>query len=380
MTGLTRNELQSLTEAQLRAAFDRPEPMTIGIEEEVKLLEPQTLDLAPVAPRLLERLDGDPRFKAELPASQIEIVTPPLPAAADAVEALRAGRRDLATAAEGLARPAGMAVHPFAPAQGELSRGERYDRTREEYGPVARRQLVSALQVHVAVGDAEHVLGVYNVLRGHLPELAALAANGAFYEGVDSGLASVRPKVSEGLPRQGMPPPLASWDEFAGELRWGARAGTVVEPRSWWWELRPHIEYGTLELRVPDTQTTVDEAAGVIALCQSLVAWLLARARAGEEMRPAPTWRIEENRWSACRWGVEGRMADLRTGEPEPTRDRLSRLIAAVSPHAAELGSLPLLERASALVEENGAMRQRRVGASGGAAAVAASHADRFLA
>jgi carboxylate-amine ligase len=380
MTPLTREDLLSLTGDRLRSAFAAPEPLTVGIEEELKLLDPRSFDLAPVAPRILERATDDAGLKAELPLSQVEIVTAPAATAADAVAALREGRSMLAGAAEGLALPAGMAVHPFAATEGSLSTGERYDRTREEYGPIARRQLVSALQVHVAVGDAERSLHVYNALRGYLPEVAALAANGAWYGGEDTGMASMRPKVAEALPRQGMPPDIPSWDALAADLRWGAAAGVVVDPRNWWWELRPHVEYGTLELRVPDTQTTIAESGGVVALCHALVAWLSRRVESGERLPSHPTWRIAENRWSACRWGVEGRMANLESGDTEPTRDRLRRLLDAVTPIAEELGSSELLSEAHVLVAENGAMRQRRVGSEGGAEAVAAWHAERFLA
>ena len=380
MTGLSEARLRTVSANELEAAFDAPEALTIGVEEEVMLLDPESFDLKPCAPKLLERLRDDLRFKAELPASQLEIITAPDQSASATLAALAAGRKDLARVAEGLARPAAAGVHPFAGTEGTLSTSERYDRTRDEYGPVARRQLVGALQVHVAVGDAGRALAVYNALRGYLPELAALAANGAYYAGHDSELASMRPKLSEMLPRQGLPPEISSWEALAAELRWGAASGTVPEPRLWWWELRPHIEFGTLELRVPDAQTTLAEAGGVIALSQALVAWLSSRCEAGEETPSYPTWRIEENRWSACRWGVEGRMADLETGELQPTRERLGRLLDAVSPTASELGSAELLDEARELVAANGAMRQREVAARAGPEGLAPWMAERFTA
>jgi len=368
-----------LSAAGLRAAFESVQPFTVGIEEEVMLLDSETLDLAPRAAELLDRVAGDARFKAELPAAQVEIVTEPKRSAAEALDALQAGRRDLARAAEGLARLAVAGTHPFADPEGELSAVKRYDRIRAEYGPIARRQLVAALQVHVAVGGAERALAAYNGLRPYLPELAALGANARFHDGRDTGLASVRPKISELLPRQGVPPALDSWDRFAEELRWGARAGAVAEPRLWWWELRPHPRFGTLEVRVPDAQTTVAEAAGVVGLVHALVASIAERHDAGEELPAAPRWRIEENRWSAARHGVEGAMADLRTGEPEPTRQRLLRLIGDVEPAAARLGSAQALSQARCLVEANGAIRQRTVGRSVGARGLTAWMAERFL-
>ncbi len=226
--------------AELRAVFDAPAPFTVGIEEELMLLDPETLDLVPLAPAVLDRVTGDPRYKLEMPAAQLEIASPPLAGAREAEEFLLAARRDLARATEGLVRLAAAGVHPFAAPEGNLNEGERYRHTAEQYGRIAHRQLVFGLQVHVAVRGADRALAVYNGLRNHLPELMALAANAPFYEGRDTGLATVRPKLAELLPRQGVPPALGSWEDFAAALDWGERAGAVPEPRLGWWELRPH--------------------------------------------------------------------------------------------------------------------------------------------
>lgn len=367
-----------LDAAALRATFDAVEPFTVGLEEELMLLDPGTLDLLPVAGALLERLGGDPRFKPELPAAHLEIVTQPAAGVPAALAQLAAARRDLLDATGGLVRLAAAGAHPFAAAGGELTRGERYDFVEETYGWVARRQLIASLQVHVAVGGAERTLAVCNALRGFLPLLAALAANAPFHEGVDTGLASIRPAIAGMLPRQGMPPAIESWEAFAADLRWGAAAGTVTSPRTWWWELRPHAHFGTLELRVPDAQATLADAAGVAALAQALVAWLAERWDAGERLPVAPSWRIAENRFAALRHGVEGTMADLETGEPVPARERLGALLDALEPVAARLGSAALLTHARALVARNGAIRQREVAQERGLRGLVAWLADRF--
>jgi carboxylate-amine ligase len=344
-----------LTDARtLRATFDAVEPLTVGIEEELMLLDPQTLDLAPVAPQVLDRLGGDERFKLELPAAQLEIALPPARTVADLAGQLAAARRDAAAAADGLALLAGAGLHPFAAAEGELNPGDRYERIEQEYGTVARRQLVFALQVHVAVGGADRTLAVYNALRAHLPELAALAANAPFHEGRDTGLASFRPIVADMLPRQGMPPAIASWDAWAEDLRWGARAGRLPAPSQWWFELRPHAAFGTLELRVPDTQATVAESAAIAAVAHALVARLVEHPRDG-----VPSWRIEENRWVAARYGLDGTFADLVTGEPIPVRDRLHALLDQLEPYAAALGAAREFAFAREMVGTNGADRVR---------------------
>ena len=354
-----------LSAAEIRAAFGASDALTVGIEEELMLLDPETLDLAPLSEELLARTGGDPRFKLELPAAQLEIMSPPLASVPEAASFLARARCDLATAAGGLARLACSGVHPFAATEGEFNRGERYDRTLGEYGAIARRQLVFALQVHVAVPGAERALAVYNAMRSYLPELLALSANAPFHAGADTGLASVRPKIGEQLPRQGVPPAIQSWEAYAAGLAWGARAGVVPEPRVWWWELRPHPLHGTLEVRVPDAQTTVDEAVAVMAVVHSLAAWLAARHDSGELRPVAPTWRIEENRWSALRHGLHGDLADLETGERVATRDRLGALLDALEPVAAELGCSAELGHARRLADENGADRQREAAGDG---------------
>lgn len=364
--------------ADLHATFDATTPFTVGIEEEVMLLDPCTLDLAPLAGDVLQRLDGDARFKRELPAAQLEICTTPAEGALGAVEQLAAARAALLAATTGLARPAAAGVHPFAALEGTLNEGPRYDVIQDTYGPIARRQLVASLQVHVAVGGAERTLAVHDALRSYLPELAALAANGAFHDGGDSGLASARPLISGMLPRQGVPPALQSWERVAADLRWGAQSGMVAEPCLWWWELRPHPVFGTLELRVPDAQTTLADAAGVIVVAQALVAWLAERHDAGERLPVAPDWRIAENRFAALCHGLDGELADLVSGERTATRERLTTLLDTLTPVAERLGSAQLLPHARALVAHNGATRQREVAGARGVRGLVAWQAERF--
>jgi glutamate---cysteine ligase / carboxylate-amine ligase len=296
----------------LRAAFEGDGPPTVGLEEELMLLDAETLDLAPHASEVIAALDGDPRFKLEMPAAQLEIVTRPHATVAEAAAELAAARADLAAAAAPRFRLAGAGAHPFASGSGPLNPGARYETIEAEYASVAHRQLVFGLHVHVAVRGPDRALAVYNSLRSYLPQLAALAANAPFYEGRDSGLASVRSRISGLLPRQGVPPALESFDAYADALRWCG----FDDPRQWWWELRLHPVYGTVEVRVPDTQRTVEETAAIAEAIHALVNRLAERPEPVHE-----SWRIDQNRWSACRHGLDGEMTDLVTGERRPTRE-----------------------------------------------------------
>jgi carboxylate-amine ligase len=344
------------------------------------LLDPDTLDLAPCAAEVLQGLAGDGRFKLEMPASHLEIALGPFAGAEEIAPALRQARVDLAAQSAGRVMPATAGVHPFSASVGILNDGERYDDMRSEYAGIARRQLVCALQVQVAVGGAERTLAVYNALRSYLPVLAALSANAPFYEGGDCGLASVRPKLCELLPRQGVPPAIESWAHLARIFDWGRRAQAFAQPRTWWWELRPHVGYGTLELRVPDAQITVQDAAAVTAVAYALVTWLAERHAGGESLAVAETWQIEENRWSACRHGVHGAMADLITGVRAPTGDLLHALLDDLAPVAARLGGAAGLARARELALRNGADAQRAVAREHGVRQMTRWLAERFLA
>jgi carboxylate-amine ligase len=365
------------SEQDLRAAFDAPPSYRVGLEDEVMLLAPDSFELVPAAPEVLAVLEGDERFKLELPGSQMEILTEPFDSAAEAAAALLEGRRFLAERTAGIVKLAAAGFHPFSPGVGELNELTRYAPVIHAYGPLARRQLVCALQVHVSAGDAERALAVYNAARSYLPLLAALAANAPFYEGQDTGLASVRPKLGELLPRQGVPPAIESWTAYAEAFRWGVVSGAFPHAGMWWWELRLHPGFGTLEFRVPDAQTTVADALAIAAVIQALVAWLGEQHGSGKRLPVDPTWRIEENRWSACRDGVQGEMADLASGEPRPTRACLEDLLSTLEPFATDSGMG--FRRAREMVALNGAMAQRRVAEKGGSRAVARWLADRFL-
>jgi len=332
--------------ASLRARFDAPAPLTVGLEEELMLLDPETHDLVPRIEAVLERTGDDPRFKRELPAAQVEIALPPAATVPEAARALAAARRDLATASAPVAALAGAGFHPFAAPEGELNRGARYDRTAREYGRIARRQLVFALQVHVCVRGADRALAVHNALRSHLPVLAALAATAPFYAGEDTGLASVRPRVGRLLPRQGVPPVIPSWEAHAAAL------ARLPEPGVWWWEVRPHVVHGTLEVRVPDTQPSVRDAAAIAAVVHALAGTLAERFDAGEPLPADPAWAVDEDSWEAMRRGTTGRLGE-----------RAHALLEELAPAAERLGCARELAGARRFLDDPTHVRLRELGA-----------------
>jgi carboxylate-amine ligase len=362
----------------LRERFSPGRRLTLGVEEELMVLDPGSHDLAARAPELLELVPDGLPVKLEFPASQLEIYTSAHERLDELGAELASVRSALARALDGHARLAGSGTHPFAAPVGALNRAEHHRRLAHEYGAVARRQLVCGVHVHVAIGGPERALAVHNALRTHLPELSALAANAPFYAGEDSGMASVRPLICTLLPRQGIPPAYAGWDQLADDLRWGGLAGSLDGFRGWWWEMRLHPLFGTLEVRVPDAQARVEDTLAVAAVAVGLVLWLCARFDAGELPAPAPSWRIAENRWSAARHGTHGRMADLQDGIQRDTDELLGERLDQIAPLVAGLGATDAVARARGLIEVNGAQRQREIAAGGGLELLVARLADEF--
>lgn len=342
------------------------------------ILDPDTLDLAPRATEVLTALRGDPRFKREMPAAQLEIAGPVMETVGEAIAAQRDARADLVAAAGGEVWFAGAGAHPFAAAAGQLNAGPRYDAIVAEYGSIARRQLVFGLHVHVAVSGADRALAVFNALRTHLPALAALGACAPFHEGADTGLASIRPKICDLLPRQGIPPALPSWQALADAFAWGRRSGRFADAAQWWWEARLHPLHATIEVRVPDAQATAQDTGALAAVVHALVATLAARHDAGEALYAAPSWRIEENRWSACRHGVDGTWADPVSGERRPMREHLHGLLDALTPAAARVGCAGELQAARDLVDRPRAALAREIAQREGLAGYVAHLASRF--
>lgn len=346
--------------------FDHAPSLTVGVEEEVILLDPERFLPTDAVEDVLAWLNGDPRFKPELRCAQLELVTPPASTVADVVRELAAARRILAERLRGRIRFAALGTHPSSTTISAVTPTRRFREIGEELRWLARTALPSGLHVHVAVDGAERALAVYNAFRSYLPEIAALAANSPFYEGRDTGMASTRLKLREDHPRSGIPPSFGSWRTYTDFVAWGARGAVIRDPSYHWWDLRLNASYGTVEIRVADSQTRVDDAAGIAAFCQSLAASLVDRYDAGDRLPVHDTHRIAENRWRAVRDGIAGELVDLDTGRPFATRERLRDLVGELEPYAVSLGCERELGHALGLVTANGAVRQRAIAAAVG--------------
>lgn len=341
------------------------------------LLDPQTLDLAPRASDVLGIVEGDGRFCPELHAAQLEITTAPAASVDDALAQLRAARQELVERTAGWLRIATAGVHPFAERAPSVSEGDRYQRIAAEYGRAAVEAAVFGIHVHVAIDGADRAVAIHDALREYLPIVAVLAGNGPFHNGVDTGFASLRPKLSEALPRQGVPPVLGSWEHWCELVRWGQRS-RVYGPQELWWEVRLHPRFGTIEVRVADAQCRAEDAGAIVGLITALVHHLSNQYDAGTLQAPVRTELVEENRWRALRYGLDGSLLDVRTAETTPSRQRVLELLETLGPAAERAGCTAHLARAATLAERNGAERQRAVAAEHGLDGLVGWMADGF--
>ena len=330
---------EELTAEGWRALLDGVADHTIGVEEELMLLDPDTLDLLPAAARVRAELGDRVSLRTELAAAQVETASPVCATIGEAAQALARARRTLAPGVAGWARLAGAGTHPFAAPEGALIDDPKYAELIAEFPWVLPRQLVFGLHVHVAVRGADRALAVHNALRSHLPDVAVLAGNAPLHGGRDTGLASLRPKLSELLPRQGVPP---AWSLVGGargvrELGRDAAASSPP-PASPGTSCAPTTSTGRSSCACPTPRARPRRRPACSRSPPRSSRWLAERHDAGERLPVHDAARIEENRWRAMRHGLGGTLLDLDSGEPQPARERVLALIDAVAPTADRLG------------------------------------------
>ena len=354
-------ESAPLTVEEVVALFDERTGSTVGLEEELMLLDRESLELSATGPQVLDGFRDDERYAAELREGQIEIRTPVCGNAVAAGLCLADAILDLRDLLGSDVVVASAGTHPVSSDWGRITDGDRYREIADEFPAAAQGDLPCGLHVHVAVAGAERALAVFNAARSYLPELTALAANSPFVGGRDTGMATCRSELAFARHRTGVPPAFATWQAYVEFVEWGRQGGAFRDASHLWWDLRPHPVFGTIELRASDSQTRLEDAAAVAALFQCLLVWLSGRFDDGDELAVHESSRIAENLWRARRYGTHGLVADLVTGEPVEMRTRISRLLDVLDPTAERYGTAWALLTARALLADNGADRQRYV-------------------
>jgi carboxylate-amine ligase len=340
----------------------REAPWTVGVEEEVMLLEPGTWALDSRSDEVLAALPAEmlARAAAETHGSALELATQPNPDVAGAAAELYALRSGLAGVLEPLGIRAAVAgTHPFTLWEDvEVSPGARYQFLYSSLRELARREPTFGLHVHVAVPNPEQAVRAYNRMRAHLPMLLALSGNSPFWQGRDTGLASMRTPLFQAFPRVGIPRVFRSYAEYVECIDMLLRCDAFPEPTFLWWDVRLQPRFGTLEVRVMDAQTRVADTVALTALVQCLVHVEALEGYASHALVSRPEV-LEENRFIAARDGMEARFVDPETERRRPAREWLGELLDMCAPHAVELGCSAELATVRALAAAPGAARQR---------------------
>jgi glutamate---cysteine ligase / carboxylate-amine ligase len=340
--------------------------LTVGIEEEFALLDPDTLDLVPRFEELRDAAADDAvladSIAGELIRSEIEIRSGRGDDLSDALARQREARQRLFALAGRLGVALGATgTHPWSDYREQPNIDtEHYRRVVEGLQWVARRNNTFSLHVHVGVRGPDRAVRVCDRLRPVLPMLLAISANSPYLDARDAGLHSARSQsFTKSFPRCGIPDAFGSWRAYADYIDFLVRTNSIVEYTQVWWSIRPHFTFGTVEVRICDAQSTAPEAEALAAL---IVACVAQAARDEDERVPFtdhPRRLVEENFWRAIRHGLDGALIDLDRGEELPAAATAERLLAWTAPVRAELGIEP------AFPPLNGAQRQRRAIAAG---------------
>jgi carboxylate-amine ligase len=337
---------------------------TVGIEEELMILDPSSLDLVNAIDSILVGEPPSGEIKPEFLESVLEIATVPcanIPAVATELVALRGLARERAQAQKLAIGAAG--THPFArwEAQRVVS-DDRYRGLIRSLGFVARQELVFGMHVHVGMADPEEAIYVANALRPHIPLLIALSANSPLWRGEPTGLMSSRVPIFRAFPRVGLPPHFEDWADFERRVETLSNSGAIEDYTFLWYDVRPHPRLGTIEVRAMDSQTRVEHTVALSAFVISLVKLLAEEFRDGGRA-PDPPWELlDENRWLAARHGLEAELIDHATAGRTGVRELTGSLLERLAPHAHELGCAQELEGIGDLLRNgNGALRQQMV-------------------
>ena len=344
----------------------KPHVYTLGIEEEFAIVDPTTRELRSHIQEILEggKVTLKEQIKPEMHQSVVELGTEICQSIADARSHVIELRSKLAELAgrSGL-RIASVGTHPFSHWRDQLiTEGERYQEIVRDMQSLARANLIFGLHVHVGIPNRETAIQVMNQARYFLPHIYALSVNSPFWVGRDTGLKGYRLKVFERFPRTGIPDAFESLSEYEDFCKLLVRTGCIDNPKKIWWDIRLHPFFDTLELRVCDAQSRVDDTLAIAALIQAIVAKLFKLLEQNTTFRVYRRRLLDENRWRATRYGLDGKLIDFGRETEVETRRLIEELLEFVAAESDELGSRREMEHIERICREGtGADRQLAV-------------------
>lgn len=339
--------------------------LTLGIEEEYLLVDPDTRDLVPEpSPDFLkdckERL-GE-RVTPEFLKCQVEIGTPVCADIAEARRHLTALRSVIINTAEKYGmRLMAASTHPFAQwGRQKHTSAPRYDLLDQDMGGAIRRMLICGMHVHAGIEDKDLRIDLMNQMRYFLPHLLALSTSSPFWGGHDMAMKCTRLGIFDSMPRTGIPDRYESWSEYSRMINRLVKAGVMEDATKLWWDMRPSCRFPTLEMRITDVCTRLEDALCIAALYQSLLRMLARYRQRNMRWRIYPRIMIEENRWRAQRYGCTNSMIDLGRGECVPFPALMEEIIDIVSEDATALGCLKEVQHAR-IILKRGASACRQI-------------------
>ena len=349
---------------------------SLGVEIELGLVDRQTLQPVPACPEVLALMRPPgaaehPKVKGEFYASSLEIITGICTSVADARADLQATIAEVGPVLDrlGLALQPGGG-HPTAHWQElTVSPAPRYQDFAERIQWPARRSMCHGIHYHVGVRSGDAAVALANSLATFVPILLGPSASSPFWAGADTGMASARTKVFEGMPTADIPAELADFAEFRVLMAQMQKAGALRTVRELWWDIRPHPGFGTVEIRVCDGMATLEEVLALAALTQALTADLNDRFDAGEPLPRLRRWALKENKWRAARWGMEADVIGT-DGSTTPVREVLDAQLERLAPVADRLGCSAELADVARVAADPGYQRQRRLAHADGLEAV----------
>jgi glutamate---cysteine ligase / carboxylate-amine ligase len=329
---------------------------TLGVEEEFQIVDPQSGDLRSHVSELLASsapMLGD-QIKREMHQSIVEVGTRICADVNELSDEIYRNRRELASAAErvGLA-VAAAGTHPFSRWEDQIiSPGVRYDNIVEELQQLARSLLIFGLHVHVGLPDRSVMIDLMNEVRYFLPHLLALSTSSPFWMGRDTGLKSYRTTIFRRFPRTGVPDHFDSWSEYENYIQLLVDLHSIDDAKKIWWDVRPHPTFGTLEFRVCDVPTRPETAVMLGALVQAIVVKLYRLRVRNQGFRLYRRALIEENKWRAARYGLDGKLIDFGRRAEVPMRDLAVELLEFIDDVVDDLGSRKAVEHVHVVLRE----------------------------
>jgi carboxylate-amine ligase len=336
---------------------------TIGIEEELMIVDRETLELSNSIEAVLREIpqDLEGEVKPELMESVCEVATTPCSTVAEAGNQLRQLRRAVADTAARLGLTIGSAgTHPFAMWEEQrIVARPRYRDLVAGLQFVARQEIIFGVHVHVGVDDPDKAIHVANGMRVHAPLLLALSANSPFWRADSTGMHSTRTPIFRAFPRVGIPPRYDNFEDWSKRVGFMVESGAIEDYTYLWYDVRPHPNFGTVEIRVMDAQTRLEHTLGIAALVQAMVKELCEHYEANKKLSRYPHEMLDENKWLAARHGMGGELVDLPKTSSVSTKELARRILKRMRPHAEELGCAEELSGVEDILQKgNGAARQ----------------------